>query len=392
VNRLVYDIRHFAAISEINRQQWNTLDGTDCPFLRHEFLSALEDTGCAAPSTGWTASHIGLFDGEQLLAACPAYRKTHSWGEFVFDFGWARAYERHQLHYYPKLTCMAPFSPVNGPRLLVRADADVTTLHTAVPPRATLHDALIAQLEQLTAAQRLSSAHALFIDSAERDAFATRGWLLRRDVQFHWNNAGYRDFEDYLARFSAEYRKKIRRERRRCAEAGITFRMVPAHTLPPETLRHVHALHAHTFHLHGHQPYLSLRCFMQLAATLPDAMWVTLALRDEQLLAAAVFFRSSTTLYGRYWGAAEAQHSLHFETCYHQGIEFCIAQGLQRFEPGTQGEHKISRGFEPALTWSAHHIADPRFRAAIGEFLEAEAPAVNQYAAQVAAHTPYRRL
>lgn len=375
------ETRVLSRISDVASADWNALAGTDCPFLRHEFLAAVEETGCASAATGWQATHIGLFEGDDLLAACPVYAKDHSWGEFVFDFGWARAYAHNGLDYYPKLTCMSPFSPVNGPRLLTRPGPDAASL------RATL----VMELERLTAARRTSSAHALFIDAGECEVFRARGWLLRRDVQFHWSNDGYRDFEDYLSRFSAEYRKKLRRERRRCGEAGITFRMVPAASLPRDTLARVYALHARTFRLHGNEPYLDLACFERLAATLPEAMWVTLALRNEELLAAAVFFCSTTTLYGRYWGAAEAQHSLHFETCYHQGIEFCIARGLQRFEPGTQGEHKVSRGFTPVLTWSAHYIADPRFRAAIGDFLEAEAPAVDAYAAQIAAHTPYRR-
>jgi hypothetical protein len=373
--------RCFGSIGELDRAQWNALDGTQCPFMQHDFLAALEDTGCASARTGWRPAHVGLFDGRNLVAACAAYEKTHSWGEFVFDFGWARAYERHGLDYYPKLVCMPPFSPVNGARLLVHPDADAPALR----------DALLDALERLTAERGLSSTHALFVDPDERDAFGTRDWLLRRDVQFHWSNDGYRDYGDYLSRLSAEYRKKLRRERRRCAEAGIAFRMVPAATLEPATLQRVHALHAHTFRLHGHEPYLSLACFERLAAVLPGAMWVTLAERGTELVAAAVFFRSATTLYGRYWGAAGQHHSLHFETCYHQGIEFCIQQGLQRFEPGTQGEHKVSRGFRPVLTWSAHHIADRRFRAAIGAFLEAEAPAVDAYAEQIAAHTPYRR-
>jgi uncharacterized protein len=375
------ETRLLSRISDVACADWNALQGTDCPFLRHEFLSALEETGCASAATGWRASHIGLFKGDELVAACPAYEKDHSWGEFVFDFGWARAYARNGLDYYPKLTCMSPFSPVNGPRLLTRSGPDA----------AASRDELVSALESLTRTRRISSAHALFIDATECEAFRARGWLLRRDVQFHWANAGYRDFEDYLSRFSAEYRKKLRRERRRCTEAGIAFQMVPAAALPRDTLERVHALHARTFRLHGHEPYLDLACFERMASTLPEAMWVTLALRGEELLAAAVFYCSATTLYGRYWGSIGEQHSLHFETCYHQGIEFCIARGLQRFEPGTQGEHKVSRGFTPVLTWSAHYIDDPRFRAAIGEFLEAEAPAVDAYAAQIAAHTPYRR-
>jgi predicted N-acyltransferase len=375
------DIRELRAMDEVPAAEWNALLGADCPFLRHEFLAALEHSGCVGARTGWTSAHLALFEGGRLQAAAPAYRKTHSWGEFVFDFGWAQAYARHGLSYYPKLLCSVPFSPVNGRRLLLAAGADA----------AALQDALIEALADRCATQQLSSAHATFIDASERAAFTRHGWLLRSDVQFHWHNAGYAAFEDYLASFRAEKRKQVRRERRRIAESGLDIATLRGAEMSAAQIQFVHLVHARTFLAHGHEPYLNLAFFREVAHTLGDALVVKLAMLEGQPVAAAVFFAGPDALYGRYWGAMENFHSLHFELCYHQGIEFCIAQGLARFEPGTQGEHKIARGFVPCHTWSAHHIADPRFRAAIADFLDREAPSVEAYAEAVASHVPYRR-
>jgi predicted N-acyltransferase len=359
---------------------WDALAG-DSPFLCHAFLRLLETTGCVGGRTGWRGAHLVLEDDDgALLGAVPAWEKDHSWGEFVFDFGWAQAYARSGLRYYPKLSCSVPFTPATGARLLRPASAP--------PSRAA---GLIRAIEEAVIAGGLSSAHALFLDESDRDAFGEAGWLLRRDCQFHWFNRGYADFDDYLEGFTAEKRKKARRERRRVAEMGITFRTLHGDELDPDTLDLVHALHRHTFLRHGHEPYLSAAFFRAIAPALGRRMMVKLAVHGTTPVACAVFFRSSTTLYGRYWGAVDDFHSLHFETCYHQGIDYCLEQGLGRFEPGTQGEHKISRGFEPVLTWSAHFVADPRFRAAIGDFLLREAPAVEAYAAEVERHTPYKR-
>jgi predicted N-acyltransferase len=375
------DIRELRSIDEVAAADWNALRGSDCPFLRHEFLAALEHCRCVGPATGWTPAHLALFDGARLIAAAPAYRKTHSWGEFVFDFGWAQAYERHGLSYYPKLLCAVPFSPINNARLLYAADRSQETLLGEV----------IQALETRCSAQQLSSAHALFIAEHERDAFERKGWLLRSDVQFHWHNAGYGNFDDYLATFRSEKRKQMRRERRRCTEMGIRFDTLRGGDLTPELLQFVHGTHARTFHLHGHEPYLNLEFFSEIARTLGDAMIVKLAWHGSEPVAVAIFFASRDVLYGRYWGAVGDFHSLHFEACYHQGIEFCIENALQRFEPGTQGEHKIVRGFVPSRTHSAHYIADARFRDAIAEFLRRETPAITAYADETASHTPFRR-
>ncbi|MEO8314886.1 MAG: GNAT family N-acetyltransferase [Pseudomonadota bacterium] len=373
--------REYSSIDALPAAQWNALAGSGCPFLRHEFLAALEHSGCVTPRNGWSPAHLALFDGNKLVAAAPAYYKAHSWGEFVFDFSWAQAHERNGLAYYPKLLCAVPFSPVNSPRLL---------LDPALPADV-LREHLIAAMEARCAAQSLSSAHALFISAAERDAFAGKNWLLRSAVQFHWHNAGHPDFESWLATFRSEKRKQIHRERRRCAEAGVHFLTLHGGELTPAQLQFVHDVHARTFHQHGHEPYLNLAFFTEIAHTLGPALMVKLAMRGSEPVAAAVFLVSDGALFGRYWGATGDFHSLHFEACYHQGIEYCIEHGLSRFEPGTQGEHKVVRGFVPSQVWSAHYIADPRFREAIGNFLGREQPAVAAYADDVIAHTPFHR-
>jgi predicted N-acyltransferase len=375
------EIRELPRIDAIAARHWNSLQGAACPFLRHEFLAALEHTGCVGPGSGWTPAHLALFDGEELVAAAPMYRKTHSWGEFVFDFGWAQAHERHGISYYPKLLLAVPFSPINAPRLLTAPDR----------PAEDLRRRLIAAMEARCTSEELSSAHALFIGEAERAAFAAAGWLERSDVQFHWRNRGYRDFADYLAGMRSEKRKQLRRERRRIAEGGIRYATAHGGDITPAQLRFAFDMHTRTFHQHGHPPYLNLAFFEEIAAKLGDALMVKIAMLEDEPVAAAIFLASADTLYGRYWGARGEYHSLHFETCYHQGVDYCIERGLARFEPGTQGEHKLARGFEPTATWSAHYIADPRFREAIAQFLAREHDAVAQYTDSAAAHTPFHR-
>jgi predicted N-acyltransferase len=372
--------RHIGSIRDIGAAEWNAL-ATDYPFLRHEFLAALEDTGCASAATGWSPAHLLIEDAAGLAAAVPLYQKAHSWGEFVFDFAWARAWESRGLAYYPKLLAAIPFTPASGPRVLVRAGADAAALRRAA----------LEAIAARAAARGCSSAHALFIDAELRTAAAAAGWLLRRDCQFQWRNRGYRDFEDFLAGFAAEKRKKARRERRRVQEQGIGFRTLDGATIDAARLDLAWRYHAATFARHGHTPYLNRACFRQLAATLGPAMVFKFAERAGRPVAVAVFFRSAEALFGRYWGADDAYHSLHFEACYHQGIEYCIEQRLTRFEPGTQGEHKIARGFEPVHSWSAHWLADASLRRAVAQHLRLEGAAIDEYAAAAAAHTPFRR-
>jgi uncharacterized protein len=369
------------SIDDVDPREWNALAGAASPFLRHEFLAALEHTGCVGPGTGWEPCPVTLHDELGLAAAAPAYVKSHSYGEFVFDFAWAQAYARHGRRYYPKLVLAVPFTPATGPRLLVRAGLD----------RAASAQRLLAGIEHLAASRRLSSVHALFLDEPARAACERAGWLLRRDCQFHWTNRGYETFDAYLETFTAEKRKKARRERRRVAEAGIRFATRFGADLDPELLDRVYGFHRETFLRHGNEPYLTREFFSEIARTLGEALMVKVAMHRSTPVAAAVFFWSEEALYGRYWGSAADYHSLHFETCYHQGIEFCIERGVRGFEPGTQGEHKVSRGFEPALTWSAHYISDPAFREAIGDYLEREGGAIDDYAAEVREHVPYRK-
>ena len=389
-----------SSIDEVPAAAWNALELGGVPFLRHEFLAALEHAGCVGPGTGWTPCHVTVMHGTELVGAMPLYRKTHSWGEFVFDFSWAQAYARHGERYYPKLVSATPFTPATGPRLLLRA----ATTGDAKPPGATaLASADAVRRALLGAAQagepQASSLHLQFATAEEARWLTAHGALARIDCQFHWENSRptadgattrYLDFEDFLAGFTAEKRKKARRERRRVLEAGIGFAWCSGAELDAAEWQSVYALHADTFHRHGHEPYLSLAFFTELSRTLPGALEVLRARRGRSVVATAIFFRGADALYGRYWGASGDFNSLHFETCYHQGIEYCIGTGLARFEPGTQGEHKLARGFRPTLTHSAHFIREPRFAAAIGRFLEEERAAVRAYALAAGEHVPFR--
>jgi predicted N-acyltransferase len=369
--------------AKVAAADWNALQLDGNPFLRHEFLLALEEARCVNRDTGWRVQHLVVQDrAGHLQAAMPLYRKTHSWGEFVFDWSWARAYSQAGLEYYPKLVSMAPFTPVPGRRCLTLPSSDAAAL------RHTLTDALLEHARS----QALSSAHVLFVLEEDRLTLQEQGFLLRKDCQFHWHNRGYHSFEDFITTFRADKRKKALRERRRILEAGVHFTTLRGDEISDELWSIVFGFSAGTFAAHGQEHYLNVDFFRAVARTLPNSVMVKLAcIGDDRAIAAAIFFRSSDTLYGRYWGAAADFHSLHFETCYYQGIDYCIEQGLQHFEPGTQGEHKIARGFEPTATWSAHWIADPRFRHAIDQHLTREREGVDQYMVAVREHLPFRR-
>lgn len=374
--------RFLTSLDRVPAAQWNALNVTQTPFLSHEFLSALETTGCVGEATGWIPNHLLLEDaGGRLIGAVPMFLKTHSWGEFVFDWSWARAYTQAGLEYYPKLVSMTPFTPATGERLLVAPDADNAVTRQA------LAQGIIEHAQQ----HSLSSAHMVFITGTDRDVLRETGFLLRQDCQFHWHNHGFETFEEFLATFRADKRKKALRERRRVREGGVTYRTLSGAEITDSLWDVVFAFSARTFAMHGNEHYLNAAFFKTLSRVLPDAVMVKLAMLQDTPIATAIYFRSRDTLYGRYWGAAANFDSLHFETCYFQGIEYCIEQGLQHFEPGTQGEHKVARGFEPATTWSAHWIADPRFRRAIDSYLREERDAIDLYAASVREHVPFRK-
>ena len=373
--------RIFEDIASLPAVEWQALELGGYPFLRLEFLRALEQSGCIGADSGWTVHFVALEDERGLLAVAPSWLKHHSYGEFVFDFAWAQAYSRHGLRYYPKLVAAAPFTPATGPRLLQHRNEGGSELAGK----------LLQELGAAADRLGLETAHLLFADADDLTVIAQNpDWLLRTDCQFHWVNRGYASFDDFLQSFTAEKRKKAKRERRRVQEAGIHFETRFGREASEAEILRAWQLHRTTFLQRGNEPYLNLQAFHLLARDMGDSLMFKFAIADGEIVAVAVFFVGGETLYGRYWGSADSYHSLHFETCYHQGIEFCIAHGLQRFEPGTQGEHKVSRGFAPTYTHSAHRIVQPQFRAAIADYLARERVAVERYAEGIAEHVPYK--
>jgi predicted N-acyltransferase len=362
--------------------EWDALQAEGNPFLTHAFLEALESCGCVGGDSGWIPHHLLLLDDAgRLLGAVPRYLKAHSWGEFVFDWSWAQSYARAGLDYYPKQLVAVPFTPVTGPRLLVRRGPDAAALR-AVLAEALRRDALQGGL---------SGAHANFTTDDDQQALEAAGFLRRHDVRFLWRNRGYRDFDDYLDGFRADKRKKVRRERRRVAESGIVVRSLAGESIERPLWESIFGFSERTFLLHGNAHYLNAGFLAEVARRRPGSVVVKLAERDGVAVAAAIFFQGGGALYGRYWGAAMQEDSLHFEACYYQGIEHCIVHGLETFDPGTQGEHKLARGFEPTLTRSAHWLAHEGFMAAVARYLERERAAVVEYVAAAAQHLPFQR-
>lgn len=372
------------SLNEVSSNKWNALHGTQVPFLRHEFLSALEKHHCVGKATGWIPQHILLYEDKTLLGAIPQYLKTNAYGELVFDWAWAEAYQRNGLDYYPKLVVAIPYTPASGPRLLIAPHAD--------------RDKVSAQLIQCALEharqEKVSSLHFLFPHQDDLQQLTQQGLLPRLGYQFHWHNLpdteNYRDFDDYLDRFTSSKRKKIRRERRAVTEAGITVQRLYGNELSDEQWQTVHRHYCSTFDRLSGYATLSLDFFREISRTLPQQLIVILAEHQGNTVASAICFRDDTTLYGRHWGCDTHFQNLHFEACYYQGLEYCIEHHLQCFDPGAQGEHKISRGFLPTATWSAHWIADPRFRAAIADFLQEETQGVQHYINGLHKHSPFK--
>ena len=379
----LYLVRVHPGMDAIEAQQWNRLVDADLPFLRHEFLAAMEHHGCVGQHLGWIPRHLGLYDAAGLLlAAAPGYIKFNSYGELVFDWSWADAYRRHGLAYYPKLVVASPYTPATGTRIL-------TGDH---PQREELASALIRGALEIAAQMEVSSLHWLFTSEIEQHWLCRAGLLARLGCQFHWHNRGYASFDDFLAEFTAEKRKKLNRERRRVREAGIEFRWLMGGEVTEEEWSIFHRLYRSTFDKRGGLATLTLGFFREIGRLMGENLLLVFAYHGSQPLAAAFNLVGRKTLYGRHWGADGDYHSLHFETCYYQGLEYCIRHRLEGFEPGAQGEHKLSRGFLPTPTYSAHWIAHTGFRHAIGRFLEEESAYMNEYMAGLAAHTPYRRV
>ena len=362
---------------DIPATEWNALNN-DNPFLSHAFLSALEASGCTSPQTGWQVQFLTLWQDDALIGAMPLYLKTHSYGEYVFDWGWAEAYERQGLAYYPKLLCAIPFSPITGLRALA-ATADI---------RAELIKAAL----QVARALGVSSLHCLFPDAAQAQEMQQAGMMLRQGVQFHWCNADYADFDAFLATMNNDKRKKIKQERRRVRDAGITFIQLTGKDIDPAHWAFFTRCYDSTYIQHRSTPYLNLDFFQRIAATMPNNVLLIIAMRDGQPIASALNIYTADTLYGRYWGAMEFHSGLHFETCYYQAIEFCIANHIKVFEGGAQGEHKIARGFLPITTWSAHWLAHDKFSRAVEDFLAHETQGIARYTDELNERNPYKTL
>ena len=367
-------------IAALNPISWNALTNSSNPFIKHEFLSALEQSRCVAPASGWTPAHLVAMEDEQLLGAIPLYFKAHSWGEFVFDFAWAGAYERSGKAYYPKLIAAVPYTPATGPRLLVPPSPDAESITTA----------LVSAARDLAIEQNASSFHCLFPTQEEAARLEASGYLIRHGCQYQWQNRDYRDFDHFLSSFSAEKRKKVKRERRRVREDGIAITVLDGAEVSPNLWQEFYRFYRGTATRKSGYAPLSLDFFQTVGRTMPESVVLVLAQYRGRYVAAALSFRSKDSLYGRYWGVSHDFHSLHFELCYYTGIEYCIKHSLQRFEPGAQGEHKISRGFLPTLTYSAHWLTEPVFHRAIQAFLAQEREQIRYHMAELSLHGPYK--
>ena len=368
--------RMAGAVGDLPAGQWDALTGGGNPFMTHAFLGALEDSGSVGEGTGWLPAPLVIEDAGRLVAALPAYLKGHSQGEYVFDHGWADAWHRAGGSYYPKLQIAAPFTPASGPRVLTREPA--------------LCPHLLRFAEQFAAANKLSSIHATFVEPAQVPLFENAGWLIRRDIQFHWQNRGYASLEDFLGALSSRKRKAIRKERA-AAQEGLQIRRLSGADIRPDHWDAFWQFYQDTGSRKWGSPYLTRAAFDLLGERMGERLVLVLALEGARPIAGALNFVGVDALYGRYWGTTQDRRFLHFELCYYQAIDEAIARGLSRVEAGAQGQHKIARGYEPVQTTSAHWIAVPGFRAAVAEFLERERQGVAADANWLAAQTPFRK-
>ena len=368
-----------SSLAEIGQAAWDGLAGRQergNPFLSFAFLHALHESGSACADTGWQPQYIALYDGAELAAAMPLYVKMHSYGEYVFDWAWADAYHRNGVEYYPKLLSAIPFTPVTGPRLLAR-DAHARA-------------ALIEVLRATQQASEVSSTHILYPPPEQVAELEQAGYMIRRGVQFHWLNDGYRDFEHFLDTLDRKKRKNIRAERRKVQEAGVTLRRVRGVDATACDWRLFHKCYERTYRAHHSTPYLNLDFFQRIGRDMPQHILLVIAERNEKAIASALVIHNEDTLFGRYWGELQHVPCLHFEAAYYQPLEFCIEQGIAVFEGGAQGEHKMARGFLPTETWSAHWLAHPAFADAIERFLARENGGIEAYIDELTERNPFK--
>lgn len=456
------DVKVVESIDAVPAEQWNLLAGPDNPFLRHELISAFERTGCAVPKTGWRPQHLAVYDGAHLVGAAPIYVKSHTYGEFVFDFAWAEAYRRAGLQYYPKLISAIPFSPVTGNRLLIAGanatantpiscsgtgdsapasagaatdrgensfggggrcdsidsvisggpasslrrsfaseggrpsprEADAATSPRPIvgnhPRREAIARLLIDAAIELADRSGASSMHWLFPNADDMRVLESHGMLRRNGIQYHWLNPGYRDFDDFLSTFNAQKRKKAKRERRHVAEAGVTIEVLEGRAITAAHWDLMHDFHQATIQHYAAPPFLTRAFFRALAESMPENAMLVLARHGREYVGGALNLVGSEALYGRYWGGRPGYNSLHFEVCYYSAIDYCIAKGLKRFEGGAGGEHKLSRGFVPVPTYSAHWLRHPQFARAVADFLARERDGIELYLDELNEHTPFK--
>jgi predicted N-acyltransferase len=368
-----------SSLAEIGQPAWDglvTLQDKANPFLSYAFLHALHESGSASAESGWQPQFLALYDGATLAAAMPLYVKSHSYGEYVFDWAWADAYHRNGVEYYPKLLSAIPFTPVTGPRLMARDAA--------------ARAALVEVLRNTQQATEVSSTHILYPPEDQARQLAEAGFMLRSGVQFHWLNAGYASFDEFLATLEKKKRKNIRAERRKVAEAGVTLRRVRGADATDADWRLFDRCYQRTYAAHRSTPYLNLDFFQRIGRTMPDNILLVIAERAAHPIASSMVIHSADTLFGRYWGELEHVPCLHFETAYYQPLEFCIEQKIGLFEGGAQGEHKMARGFLPTKTWSAHWLAHPAFSDAIERFLEREKGGIDEYIDELNDRNPFK--
>jgi predicted N-acyltransferase len=376
-----YSITITDSLEEIQPSDWDALGGDDDPFLSHAFLHALERHDCLGDRFGWYPRHILIRDQGQLVAACPCYVKTNSYGEFVFDWSWASAYERSGGRYYPKLVCGIPYTPVTGKRLLVLDGRE---------DRKALKQTLIDTAIQFTREHAYSGMHWLFTDDEDTALLRDNNLSLRLGCQYHWHNDGYQDFDDFLSRFSSKKRKNIRRERRMVGDQQLRLDIFEGPEISDDLWDLFYQFYIDTFDKKAGIPTLSLDFFKEIGARLGNRVLLVMAKDETGYIAGALDFASHDSLFGRHWGSLKDYDSLHFETCFYQGIDYAIQHGLKRFEPGAQGEHKITRGFLPTQTWSAHWITDPGFSEVIARFCRQEEPLMQEHCRELFRLSPFR--
>jgi len=381
-----YQLRFLTSIDEIEAEIWDGIVDTGYPFLRHAFFRALEKSHSTTAVTGWQPFHAvveaGEGDAARPVAIMPLFLKDNSRGEYVFDWSWADAYQRHGMDYYPKLVTAIPFTPCPGPRICVVPDHD----------RLEIYRLLCAYIPRQAETLKASSWHILFPDQDACEALKLENIQARIGCQYQWFNRGYQTSEDFLATFSSRKRKNIRKERQKILDAGISFEQLTGENITDEHWDVFYRFYESTYFVRGRAPYLTDLFFHQVGKSMPDNLLLVLAKKDGGYIAGALSFIGSDTLYGRYWGCSEEYQFLHFETCYYQGIEYCIEKGLARFDSGAQGEHKIQRGFEPVLTYSNHWIAHPDFDHAIGQFLADEEKYIRRYQQEAAQYLPFKKM